>query len=68
MIFNESEIDFKFEIPPSLFSLGIKDLTGLTDQLKKINNQFVENKSILINDSMYLYLTIFFTFLIKRNY
>ena len=33
--FNESEIDFKFEIPPSLISFGIKDLTGLTDQLKK---------------------------------
>ena len=52
--FNESEIDFKFEIPPSLISFGIKDLTGLTDQLKKINNQFVENKSILINDSYVL--------------
>ena len=52
--FNEPEIDFKFEIPPSLFSLGIKDLTGLKDQLKKINNQFVENKSILINDSYVL--------------
>ena len=52
--FNESEIDFKFEIPPSLISFGSKDLTGLTDQLKKINNQFVENKSILINDSYVL--------------
>ena len=52
--FNEFEIDFKFEIPPSLISFGIKDLTDLTDQLKKINNQFVENKSILINDSYVL--------------
>jgi len=54
--FNDSEVDFKYKTPPFLVSLGVKDLVDLKDQLKKINNEFVENKSTLINDS-YIYLS-----------
>lgn len=49
--FNESEIDFDLEIPPFLVSLGVEDLVDLINYLKKINNEFVEDESILINNS-----------------
>ena len=54
--FSENEDDFKIETPPFLVSFGVKDSDNLKEQLRKINNEFVEEKSILVNDS-YLHLS-----------
>ena len=54
--FNEIEDDFKIETPTFLVSFGVKDSGDLVEQLRKINNEFVNEKSILVND-FYLYLS-----------
>ena len=50
------EDDFKIETPPFIVSFGVKDSDDLKEKLRKINNEFVEEKSFLVNDS-YLHLS-----------